>query len=272
MPLAAAEPRYVSLARQIAAEIAEGRHPLGSQMLPEVEMAAERGVSRATMRAALDRLESLGLISRRRRAGTRVAALRPAGQGAYQQSLAGIGDLLQYAAETRREIDGIGTVTGDLSMERDLGLRAGRRWLRITSLRVPADGGVALCWTETYADPDAVPADLEHRLRGPDASELIATVLATWSGRPIAEVVQEVGAAGVPAGPVAKALRAKAGEHALRITRRYLDPSGLPLSVSISLHPAGRFTYLSRLRRTADTAMPLRPPGAAGNAARSGGG
>ncbi|MFC0386606.1 GntR family transcriptional regulator [Muricoccus vinaceus] len=254
MPSIASTPRYVTLARQIAAEIAEGRHPLGSQMLPEVEMAAERGVSRATMRAALDRLESLGLISRRRRAGTRVAALRPADQGAYQQSLAGIGDLLQYAAQTRREINSIRPVVSDETMERDLGLRAKQRWLRITSLRVPADGGAALCWTETYADAAAAPPDLEQRLRGAEAAELIATVLAAWSGRPIAEVVQEIDAAGIPAGPVARALGARAGEHALEITRRYLDPSGLPLSVSVSLHPAGRFTSVSRLRRAAEPA------------------
>ncbi|WP_161993850.1 GntR family transcriptional regulator [Muricoccus nepalensis] len=253
MPSIASPPRYVALARQIAAEIAEGQHPLGSQLLPEVEMAAERGVSRATMRAALDRLEGLGLISRRRRAGTRVAALQPADRGVYQQSLAGVGDLLQYAAQTRREIISLKPVVSDGPMERELGLRAGQRWLQITSLRVPADSGAALCWTETYAGADVAPADLEQRLRGAEAAELIATVLATWSGRPITEVVQEIKATGIPAGPVARALGVKAGEHALEITRRYLDSSGAPLSVSISLHPAGRFTSVSRLRRAAES-------------------
>jgi GntR family transcriptional regulator len=248
------EPRYASLAREIAMEIAGGRHPLGSQMPPEVEMAAGRGVSRATMRAALDRLETLGLVSRRRRAGTRIVALQPVGRGAYVQSLAGIADLLQYAAVTRREIIGCEAIVADETLERTLGLRAGRHWLRVTSLRVPADGGPALCWTQIHADLEAAPPDIEARLRGPDSGELVASVLATWSGRPITEVVQEMGASGIPAGPVAEALEAAAGGHALEITRRYLDPAGAPLAVSVSLHPAGRFSYVSRLRRSPDPA------------------
>ena len=256
MPAPAAEPRYASLAREIAMEIAGGHHPLGSQMPPEVAMAAARRVSRATMRAALDRLEALGLISRRRRAGTRVAALRPTNRGTYLQSLAGIGDLLQYAAETRREIIGFEAVAADGAMERDLGLRTGGRWLRITTLRIPAAGGPPLCWTEIHADADAAPPDLEGRLRGTDAAELTATVLAAWSGRPITEVVQQIGASGIPAGPVATALEAAAGGHALEITRRYLDPAGMPLAVSVSLHPAGRFSYVSHLRRATEPVAP----------------
>ncbi|MBP0446874.1 GntR family transcriptional regulator [Roseomonas sp. SSH11] len=249
MPPAPSEPRYVSLARELAKEIADGRHPLGSQMPPELEMAAERGVSRATMRAALDRLEELGLVSRRRRAGTRVTALGPNNRGVYLQSLAEIGDLLQYAAETRREILEVGSVVADHAMEQEQGLRAGRHWLRIASRRVPADGGPALCWTETHADAEAAPPDLEQRLRGGEAGELIAAVLAAWSGRPIAEVVQEIRASGIPSGEAAEALDIPAGAHALAITHRYLDPSGAPLAVSLSLHPAGRFSYVSRLRR-----------------------
>jgi GntR family transcriptional regulator len=39
------------------------------------------------------------------------------------------------------------------------------------------------------------------------------------------------------------------GGHALEIIRRYLDPAGAPLAVSVSLHPAGRFSSAARLRR-----------------------
>ncbi|MBI0538141.1 GntR family transcriptional regulator [Roseomonas sp. KE2513] len=251
MPSLSAEPRYAALARELAKEIAGGLHPLGSQMPPEVEMAAERGVSRATMRAALDRLEELGLVSRRRRAGTRVTALGPSGRGTYLQSLAGMGDLLQYAAETRREILGVHPVVADHAMEREQGLQAGRRWLRVLSRRVPSDGGPALCWTETHADAEAAPPDFEDRLRGRDAAELIAAVLAAWSGRPISEVVQEITASGIPPGEAARALETPPGGHGLRITRRYLDPAGKPLAVSVSLHPGERFSYVTRLRRQA---------------------
>ena len=56
-------------------------------------------------------------------------------------------------------------------------------------------------------------------------------------------------AAGMPNGPVAQTLDAEPGGPALEIIRRYLDPAGAPLAVTVSFHPAGRFSYVTRLRR-----------------------
>ena len=109
-----APPRYAALARDLADEIARGRHPVGSRLPTEVELSAERGVSRATVRAALERLEELGLVSRRRRSGTRVTAASPAERlGGYVQSLSGVEDLLQYAAETERRVLRVSPVVAD---------------------------------------------------------------------------------------------------------------------------------------------------------------
>jgi GntR family transcriptional regulator len=250
-----APPRYAALARDLADEIARGRHPVGSRLPTEVELSAERGVSRATVRAALERLEELGLVSRRRRSGTRVTAVRAAERlGGYVQSLSGVEDLLQYAAETERRVLRISPVVADDVLAARLEVRPGSRWLRVSSLRVPlsGDGAPPLCWTDTYADAGSAPSDLAKRLRadaGGDAQPLVASILAERSGRPIAEIAQRIVAAGVPAGEMARALDAEPGEHALEITRRYLDPAGSALAVSISLHPAGRFAYTVRVRR-----------------------
>lgn len=247
---AAASPRYVALAREIAEEIARGLHPAGARLPTEIELSAERGVSRATVRAALLRLEELGLVSRRRRSGTHVTGGAPRRPGAYAQSLAGIDDLLQYAVATERRILGVAPVVTDDSLAARLAVRPGSRWLHVSSLRVPPGGdGLPLCWTDSYADAEAAPPDLEQRLRGGTYRGLIASLLAEGSGRPIEEVTQEIRAAGIPEGAVADALRAAPGAHALEITRRYLDPRGAPLAVTVSLHPAERFTYAARLRR-----------------------
>jgi DNA-binding GntR family transcriptional regulator len=253
----AAAPRYAALARDLAEEIARGRHPVGSRLPTEVELSVERGVSRATVRAALERLEEIGLVSRRRRSGTRVTAAHAAGRlGGYVQSLSGVEDLLQYAAETERRVLRVSPAVADDALAARLGVRPGSRWLRVSSLRVPrsGDGAPPLCWTDTYADAGSAPSDLAKRLRssstgGGGAQPLVAAILAERSGRPIAEIAQRIVAAGVPAGEVARALDAEPGGHALEITRRYLDPAGSALAVSISLHPAGRFAYTMRLRR-----------------------
>ncbi|SHJ88991.1 DNA-binding transcriptional regulator, GntR family [Roseomonas rosea] len=243
-------PRYVTLAREIADEIARGVHPEGARLRTEIELSAERGVSRATVRAALRRLEELGLVSRRRRSGTHVTAGAPRRQRSYAQSLAGIDDLLQYAAETERRIIGVEPIVADDSLAARLSVRPGSRWLHVSGLRVPPGGsGLPLCWTDSYADAEAAPRDLERRLQDGSFRGLIATLLAERVGRPIEEVTQEIRAAGIPEGAVAQALQAEPGGHALEITRRYIDPSGAPLAVTISLHPAERFSYTTRLRR-----------------------
>ena len=71
------EPRYAALARQIAQDITGGQHPVGSLLPGEIELAEQHGVSRATVRMAMRQLQDMGLISRRKRAGTRVEASQP---------------------------------------------------------------------------------------------------------------------------------------------------------------------------------------------------
>ena len=63
--------KSVSVRRHIATRILDV--PAGSQLPPEPELAAELGVSRATLREALRSLEEEGLVRRTRGAGTFVA-------------------------------------------------------------------------------------------------------------------------------------------------------------------------------------------------------
>lgn len=58
-------------------EIARGAHPPGSLLPGELRLAETHGVSRVTIRRALDALAADGLIDRRPGAGTRVAAPAP---------------------------------------------------------------------------------------------------------------------------------------------------------------------------------------------------
>ncbi len=66
----------------LMASIRRGTYPPGSKLPPENRIAAEFGVSRATVRQALSKLAEYGLISRR------------AGDGTYVTNLSGVGNPL----------------------------------------------------------------------------------------------------------------------------------------------------------------------------------
>jgi len=68
-----AQPLYRQVAEQIAAEIASGIRPVDAKIPSEREMAEELGLSRMTVRAAIDTLVRQGLVARRNRAGAYVA-------------------------------------------------------------------------------------------------------------------------------------------------------------------------------------------------------
>jgi hypothetical protein len=44
-------------------------------------------------------------------------------------------------------------------------------------------------------------------------------------------------------------LEVEAGTPALRIVRHYIDPAGEAFEISVTIHPADRFTFSIRLRR-----------------------
>lgn len=72
--------RYTELASVLVKQITEGPLQVGDQLPSEVALAEEHGVSRTTIRSALNIVEGLGLISRKRRAGTVIVAKENAQQ------------------------------------------------------------------------------------------------------------------------------------------------------------------------------------------------
>jgi GntR family transcriptional regulator len=242
------EKRYAIVARALAEAIAEGRHPVGSVLPNEFELADQFAVSRSTVRAAMRELQASGLVSRKRNAGTRVEA-RTADRsgGGFTQALATIEAVQQFGTETERHVQRVADVVTDNQLAEQLGCRPGRRWLCISSLRViPGDATrTPICWTDVYLD--AAFAD-EVRARMAGHHEIFGTLIEKISGRRFAEIRQDISAVGVPQ-EMAEPLKAAAGAHALSIRRQYLFASNEMAEVSLSIHPADRYRYSTRLTR-----------------------
>jgi GntR family transcriptional regulator len=242
------ETRYAFVARALAEAIAEGRHPVGAVLPTEFELAEQFAVSRSTVRAALSELQASGLVSRKKSAGTRVEASSPMRRTeGFTHALGSIEAVQQFGVETERVIQTVTDIVADDELAGAMGCRAGRRWLRISSLRlIPGDvSKIPICWSDVYID-DLFAAEVKRKMKRHQA--IFGTLVEKISGRRICEIRQDIRAAGVPP-RLAKALKAEQGTHALAIRRQYiLSPNDMAV-VSISIHPADRYSYSTQLRR-----------------------
>lgn len=238
------KPRYAELAEQLIQAIGDGTFEVGSALPTELDLSAQYGVSRATVRSALERVQELGLISRRKRAGIRVEATKP--RVAFDQSLSSVEDLIQFAVVTERHVQSVTEVSASPSLAAQLGVVTGSRWLRTEMLRVdPAKPDTPICWTDVYLRP-TLGAGIKRELR--KSTGLICEMVEQRFGRVVKEVRQEIRAIGVPP-RIAKQLVTEPDGHALEITRHYVDENGIVFEATVSVFPADRFTYSLQLRR-----------------------
>jgi DNA-binding GntR family transcriptional regulator len=240
-----ATPRYQTLANDLLAKIESGAYAMGSQFPTEFEISAEYQVSRHTVRAALARLHSLGLIQRRPGAGTHVTA--PVPPMRYQQEVSGIDDLLQFGRVTRLELQRSERMPSTLEVAQSLGVRTGAEIIRVFCLRFAIDMEEPICTTEILVRP----------ARGVSAAALLNPETAVDSALKLLDfgrmghVDQTFDAIGMPA-EQASLLGVDSDSPTLRVVRSYHAVEGRIVCATFSLHPSGRFAYSMRLaRRTA---------------------
>lgn len=245
------ETRYAFVARLLTEALEEGRYPVGSLLPNEIDLAEQYSVSRSTVRAAMRELQAMGLISRKKSAGTRVEATsaQRAG-GSFTQSLGSIEAVQQFGVETERDIQQVAEMVVDKPMAAKLGCQPGSRWLRISSLRrIPGGRDVPpICWTDVYIDA-SLSGKIAPRIK--EYRGIFGDLIETITGRRIVEIRQDIAACGLPAHMAAQ-LVARPDDHALEIRRQYiLSPASL-VEISLSYHPADRFHHATRLTRQQD--------------------
>lgn len=238
----AALPRYRQIADELIGEIKAGRWKVGDTLPGDMELTHRFSVGRHTVRAAVQQLERLGLISRRPRLGTVLQATEPT--EAYTHSVQSTAGLLQYPPNTPLQITESGSIQVSGQLPGTLKLPKGSRWHHLGGLRASPDGGPPLCRVDVYLLPEL--AGVEQRIRR-DCRKIFEHI-EEMAGKRVARVTINLEAAAVtPA--VAASLNVAAGSPALAITRSFYDDEGILFEVSYSQHPAGRFSYELELAR-----------------------
>ncbi len=235
---------FAQIARHLADAIADDVYPVGSTLPTELELRDQFQTSRHTIRAALHELQQLGLVSRKKNAGTRVESRTPV--GGFRPSLASVDDVVQFGAEHLRLVQSVEEVPAVGELAGLIGCPDGARWLRISSLRIDGDRASApIGWTDVYINADYTDI-AEAARKEPDV--LVSALIEKRYGTTIHEIQQNVHATLISDAMAAR-LRVQAGAAALEIVRRYFDADGEVFEVSVTVHPAERFSVSMRLTR-----------------------
>jgi DNA-binding GntR family transcriptional regulator len=235
--------RYVQLADRLLGDIRSGKLKVGDTLPGELALVGEFGVSRHTVREALRRLEDIGLIDRSPGIGTVVRARD--GGNAFVLQARSPAELVQYPPGSRLEIRGRSHVEASRALARRLQCAPGESWFRIEALRRVRARGAVLCVTEIYLRPEYA------RVIAPGVRHV--ECLYELVERRFGERAERVGIevdAGALSEAQASALGLAAGAPSLDVTRRFFGRAGRVFEVSVSHHPAGRYTYSCELRRS----------------------
>ncbi|RZT35577.1 GntR family transcriptional regulator [Cupriavidus agavae] len=234
------------ISRTLLDGIKTGRFPVGALLPTEFELCEQFQASRYTIRAVLQELQDMGLVSRRKNVGTRVEATRP--KAVFKPTLASVEDLMQFGEAHRRVVQSVETVIAPAEVAADLGGPPDTQWLRISSVRLDDGASAApMAWTDIYID--ACYADIGPIVRDtPDV--LVSSLIQSRHGRSIAEIEQDVRASTLQDARIGDALGLALGAPVLKIIRRYFDETGETFEVSVTIHPAETFSVTTRMKRT----------------------
>lgn len=234
--LAEGGPLYLRLQARIRKAVLEGELKPLEALPPERELAASVGVSRVTVRKALEGLVAEGLIEQRHGSGTFVSAP----QRKFQQ---GLSHLTSFTEDMRAR----GHATTSEWLDRSVG--------RVTpeeALRLALSPGEAVARLARMRRADATPIVVERACVPasilPDPIAVSGSLYEVMDGlghRPV-RALQRISAENLGSGD-ADLLGLPAGAAALAMTRVAFDANGRPVELTHSLYRGDAYDFVAEL-------------------------
>jgi GntR family transcriptional regulator len=239
--LTKSKPRYAQIQKIMEDRLLDGTYPIGSLIPSEVELAAEFGSSRTTIREAMRYLRERGYVERRQGVGTRVISDRS--RSSFFQSFRSLEELFQVAVETYFVVLETRTILLDQEVAELVGGLPGEEWILVNGIRWTEPGGKPICYVQSYIPKiyDSVVQQFPG-LQGPFFS-----YLERHAEGPIEEAVQEIRALPMPP-ELIRQLGLKPGSWSLQLLRRYITDGGV-LIASFNWHPADQMAYVMHIHR-----------------------
>ena len=234
-------PLYGKVEEVLAAEIAQGELQPGDRLPSEDQLLERFGVSRITVRRAIQNLIQRGLVEIRRGNGTFVLA--PKISQELTRLTGFVEDMAIQGRKSAARVLSQGIVAANASVARQLGVSKGTKVMRIERVRL-ADS-VPMSFDETYLPLEIGKQIVRNDLR----VNPIFSLLEEKYGIPLveAEYVLEASAASAH---VAEALGVAEGSPIFRIERTSSTAGGKQIDYEILSYRGDLIRFVTRLART----------------------
>jgi GntR family transcriptional regulator len=237
------EPLYARVERVIAAEIAAGSLAVGDRVPTEEGLVERFGVSRITVRRAVQNLVARGLVEVRWGRGTFVAAPR------ITQPLTAltgfVEDMVALGRTATAKVLRVEVVPAPAGVAGELDLDAGTYVIHIERVRL-ADGQ-PISLDDTY-----LPRDVGERIAADDLARLpVFELLEQKYAVPLVEATYRLSATGADPHAAAE-LRIAAGDPVFRIERTSFTTGSRPVDHETLRYRGDAVTFETRLPRPQD--------------------
>lgn len=231
------------LTEAIRNDLLKGAYPLDVPLPTEMDLASQFGVSRHTVRAALDQLKNEGLVFTRHGIGS---FARPTAEAPkYTQSFTSTDDLLMHTEDTAfRIVERLEQTIARTQAQPLIGLLEGERWLSVTVERSSRSTGRPISRATVYARP----VFFEELGRFAAGEYPLFALIERKNGGTL-EIEQHIVARGASVAEAAY-FGVKRNSPLLEITRVYFGPDRTPYEVTVTAYSATTFRYVSTIKPT----------------------
>ena len=208
-------PKYTLIADHLLREIRDGVYPVGGLLPTESSLMLTFGVSRHTIRSAIQALKDRRVVASRQGQGSKVISLKP--EDPFIETIQSIDQLIEFGQETTRELFSHKVVEADTELAQFFGCAIGRRLAEVRMLRKTLNSqpnviALITMWMDALIEP--VVKDLDQINKS--AAEIIMGKYGF-----VAKSVTQTVSADVFNEEDAKSLNIPSGSAALIIERRY---------------------------------------------------
>ncbi len=231
------KPRYLEMADQLREEVLRGDYSDPGEFPTESVLCKKYDVSRYTVREALRKLTSEGLISRKRGSGT-IVQPATARAGALHQPLSNVGEILQYARDTTISFEKMDPQLIPPKIAEQIGTEHEREWFVFHGKRRKTGRKRPIAVTVAWINPDLANAIEKIDISG----ATLFGQIEEYGEVTVSRVTQDIQAIAASK-HFAEDLGLEEGDPILRILRCYFDQNDRMFEISASYHPGERFAY-----------------------------